>query len=161
MKLIFCLQINTKLFYKLIVSFWVCVARQSENTQNNKFACLWNLSRKVWGMKLIFCLQINTKVFYKLIVSLWVCIFRHTKVPKITSSRYLCNTSRKTWRMKLIVCLQIIIKGNFAFSSQYLKDTYRKNTLSNKTEALIKSMNTYFGASGLNQLFIRDLCTQI
>ena len=63
--------------------------------------------------------------------------------------------------MKLIFCLQIIIKGNFAFSLQYLKDTYRKNTLSNKTEALIKSMNTYFGASGLNQLFIRDLCTQI
>ena len=79
MKLIFCLQINTKLFYKLVLSFWVCVDRQSESTQNNKFAYLWNLSRKVWGMKLIFWLQINTKVFYKLIVSLWVCIVRHTQ----------------------------------------------------------------------------------
>ena len=63
--------------------------------------------------------------------------------------------------MKLIFCLQINIKGNFAIFLQYLKDTRRKNTPSNKTEALIKSMNAYFGASGLNQLFIRDLCTQM
>ena len=36
-KLIFCLQINTKVFYKLIVSLWVCVARHAQSAQNNKF----------------------------------------------------------------------------------------------------------------------------
>ena len=38
MKLIFCLQINTKVFYKFIVSLWMCVARHAQSTQNNKFA---------------------------------------------------------------------------------------------------------------------------
>ena len=38
LKLIFCLQINIKVFYKLILSLWVCVARHVQRTQNNKFA---------------------------------------------------------------------------------------------------------------------------
>ena len=33
----FCLQINTKIFIKLIVSFWVWVARQVQSSKNNKF----------------------------------------------------------------------------------------------------------------------------
>ena len=37
MKLIFCLQINTKVFFKLIVSLWVGKARHAQGTQNNKF----------------------------------------------------------------------------------------------------------------------------
>ena len=36
MKLIFCLQINTKNFYKLIVSLWVCIDRHAQSTENNK-----------------------------------------------------------------------------------------------------------------------------
>ena len=38
MKLIFVLQINTKVFFNLVVSLWVCVARHAQSTQNNKFA---------------------------------------------------------------------------------------------------------------------------
>ena len=38
MKLIFCLHINTKVFYKLIVSLNLCLARHVQGTQNNKFA---------------------------------------------------------------------------------------------------------------------------
>ena len=37
-KLNFCLQINTNVFYKLIVSLWLCLARHAQITQNNKFA---------------------------------------------------------------------------------------------------------------------------
>ena len=33
----FCLQINTKVFYKMIVSLWVSVARQAQITKNNQF----------------------------------------------------------------------------------------------------------------------------
>ena len=33
----FCSQINTKVFYKFRVSFWMCVARNAQTTQNNKF----------------------------------------------------------------------------------------------------------------------------
>ena len=35
-EVVFCLQINTKVFYKLIVSLWACLARHAQNTQNNK-----------------------------------------------------------------------------------------------------------------------------
>ena len=38
MKLISCLQINTKVFSKLIVSPWVCLCRHTKITQNNKLA---------------------------------------------------------------------------------------------------------------------------
>ena len=38
MRLIFCLQINTKIFYELIVSLWLCVVRHAQSTQNNIFA---------------------------------------------------------------------------------------------------------------------------
>ena len=39
MNLIFCLQqINFKDFFKLLLSFKVCVARRAQTTQNNKFA---------------------------------------------------------------------------------------------------------------------------
>ena len=37
MKLIFRVQINMQVFYKLIVSLWECVARHAQITQNNKF----------------------------------------------------------------------------------------------------------------------------
>ena len=79
MKFVFCIQINIKVLYKLILSFWVCATRHVQSTQNKKFAYLCNISSKAWEMKLIFCLQINTKVFYKLIVSLWACLARHAQ----------------------------------------------------------------------------------
>ena len=109
----FCIQINIEVLYKLILSFWVCVIRHVQSTQNKKFAYLCNISRKIWGMKLIFCLQINTNVFYKLILLRWVFIARHVHCPKVTSLQYLCNISRKKWRMKLIFCPQINIRGFF------------------------------------------------
>ena len=84
MKFIFGMQIKIEVFYRLILSFWVCVTRQAQSTQN-KFAYLRNISRKAWGMKLIFCLQINTKVFYKSIVSLWVCIAWHVQSIQINN----------------------------------------------------------------------------
>ena len=64
MKSIFGMQINSKIFYKLILSSWVCTARHAQSTKNRKFPYLCNSYRKTWGMKLFSCLQINTKVFY-------------------------------------------------------------------------------------------------
>ena len=37
MKLKFCLQMNIKVFYKMIVSLWVCTARHAQSTQSNGF----------------------------------------------------------------------------------------------------------------------------
>ena len=49
MKCIFGMQRNFKIFYKLILPFWVCVSRHSQSTQNKKFAYLYNISRKTCG----------------------------------------------------------------------------------------------------------------
>ena len=46
MKLISDLQINIEVFYNLILSFWLCVTRHAQSTQNKKFAYLCNISRK-------------------------------------------------------------------------------------------------------------------
>ena len=45
MKFILSMQVN-KIFYKLILSFWVCVARHAQSTRNKKFAYICNISRK-------------------------------------------------------------------------------------------------------------------
>ena len=47
MKLIFCLLINVEGFFKVILSFSLCVARHAHNTQNKKFAIsLQHLKKK-------------------------------------------------------------------------------------------------------------------
>ena len=38
MKFTFDIKINMGVFYKLILSFWMCVTRHAQNTQNNMFA---------------------------------------------------------------------------------------------------------------------------
>ena len=94
MKFVFCIQINIKVLYMLIWSFWVCPTRHAQSTQNKKFAYLCNISTKAWEMKLIFCLQINSKVFYKLIVSLCAYLAKHaqsTQNNKLTISQGKCE----------------------------------------------------------------------
>ena len=56
MKFVFCMQINIKIFCKVILSFWVSETRHAQSTQN-KFVYLFNISIKAWMMKLIFDLQ--------------------------------------------------------------------------------------------------------
>ena len=101
MKFIFGMRINIEVFYKLIISFWVCAARHGPSTQSNKFVYLGKITRKTRGKKLIFCLQINTKVFYKLVGSLCVCVVRHAQ--STLNNKF--GISRKIWRIKLIFCL--------------------------------------------------------
>ena len=36
-EVVFCMQMNAKVFYKLIVPLWVFLASHSQSTQNNKF----------------------------------------------------------------------------------------------------------------------------
>ena len=72
MRFIFGMQRNFKIFYKLILPFWVCVSRHVYSTQNKKFAYLCKYLQKNMGLKWFFCLQ---KVFYKMIV-IWMCVTR-------------------------------------------------------------------------------------
>ena len=82
MKFIFGMQRNIENFYKLILSFQICVARHAQSTQSKKFAYLCNTSRKTLGMKVIFILQITIKAYFKLILSFYVCVARHAQITQ-------------------------------------------------------------------------------
>ena len=87
MKCIFGMQINIEVFYKLILSFWVCVTRYAQSTQNKQFAYLCNIfSRKAFGMKLIhqsfLQVDLNTvgiKVSYRVNLSLLIGMIKHSQ----------------------------------------------------------------------------------
>ena len=72
MKCIFGMKINIEVFQKLILSFWMCVARHARQVFKIRSLPIIAISPKKREMKLIFCLQINTKVFYQLKISLWM-----------------------------------------------------------------------------------------
>ena len=95
-----------KLARKLIISFWVYLARHAQST--HQYLC--NISRKTWMINLIFCLQINIKVSsncYYNFMFVWPGI---PKLLKTTSLLFLCNILRKNWVMKLIFCTQVSMK---------------------------------------------------
>ena len=48
------MQINIEVFYKLILSFWVCVARHAQGTQNKKFAYIFAISPETRGDEVHF-----------------------------------------------------------------------------------------------------------
>ena len=123
MNFVFGMQINIKVFCKLILSFWVRVTRYAQSTQN-KFAYLSISTEKHGGrVKLIFCLQINSKTFYKLIVSLWVCIARHAQSTQ----------------------------NNFTISLQYLKENMKDEVdflPANKRQRFLQSYTTILDVCG-------------
>ena len=108
MKCIFGMQINIEVFCKLILSFWLCLTRHSQSTQN-KFSYLRNISSKAWEMKLIFCLQLNTSFLQVDSINLRVLSRACPKYPE----QHIYNIVKKMWRMKLIFCLLINVKGFF------------------------------------------------
>ena len=95
-----------KVFYKLIVSLWVCVARYAKDTQNNKFTISLqylkeNVKDEVNFLPADKCqrfLQTNT-------IILGVC------GQVCPSLLFLCNILRIKGVMKLVFCMQISKKA--------------------------------------------------
>ena len=65
------MHINIEVFYKLILSFWVCIARHPQSTQNNKFAISLQYLKEEVSDDVVFLyadqhesfLQIDTMIF--------------------------------------------------------------------------------------------------
>ena len=91
-KFIFCLQINTKVFYKLIVSLWVGVARHSQSTQNNKFAIPLQYLKENVKDEVDF---LPADKFQRFLQIDDMCSSVMPKLTKITSLLFLCNILRK------------------------------------------------------------------
>ena len=98
MNFIFSIQINIKVFYKLILPFWLCITWHAQSTQNKfvylcSYLMLFPEKHAVWNW--FFACKKNQKCSTN-----WLYHFGCTwpdmpKVPKTTSFQYLCNISRK------------------------------------------------------------------
>ena len=83
MKLIYYLQINTKIFYKLIVSLWLCMVRHAQSTQNNNFIISLQYLKQNVKDGVDFSVLIFFKRFFKVILSFLMCVARHAQItPK-------------------------------------------------------------------------------
>ena len=115
MKCISGMQIEIEVFYKLMLSLWVCITRHAQSTQD-KFAYLSNISKKKKKVRdevdfspadkqksflqvdiiiLISCLQIDIKGFFILILAFWMCVARHAQITQNNKLLFLCNIFRK------------------------------------------------------------------
>ena len=103
----FSLLIIAKRFFKVILSFLMCMARHAQITQNKKFAISLQYLKKDVNDEVDFLhagkheilLQIDTMILMEMV-----------KVPKIASLQCLYRISKKKLGMKLIICMQINIK---------------------------------------------------
>ena len=106
MKLIFYLQINTKIFYKLIISLWVCMTRHTQSIQNNNFIISLQYLKERVKDGVHFSLLIIVKRFFKAMLSFFLCVWPDMpKLPKTKSLLFLCNILKKKWMTKLTFCM--------------------------------------------------------
>ena len=99
----FCLQTKTKVFYEVVVSFWMCVTRLAQSTQNNTLQYLWKQEEWSWFFACRKTSNISSNWYYH-----FRCVWPGMpKLPKITSFIFLWNILKKKWLMKLIFYMQI------------------------------------------------------
>ena len=101
----FCFQINAKVFYKVVVSFWMCVIMLAQSIQNKNLQNLWKQEEWSWFFG---CRKTSN------IASNWCYHFRYAwpGMPKLPqkSFLFLCNILRKKWAIKLFFDTQIKLK---------------------------------------------------
>ena len=108
MNLIFCVHINVKGFFKLLLSSYLCVVRHARVTQNNKFAISLQYLKKELSDEVDF---LHADKHERLLqIWFWWGWSSIPKVPKIESLQCLYNISKKRLNMKLIFCMQRSIK---------------------------------------------------
>ena len=102
MKLIFCMQINIKFSYNLILLSTIVPKLPKITSLQN----LCDISRKKRGMKLIICANEHHS-YIKGYYHFWWTWKGMPKVLKIKNMQCLCNILRKNWVMKLMSCMLI------------------------------------------------------
>ena len=100
-------------FYKVVVSFWVCVISLAQSTPKKN-----TLKREEWSW--FFACRKTSKISLS-----WYHHFRYAwpgmpKLPKIKCFLFLYNTLRKRLVMRLIFYMQITMKVNYKFIQWFL-----------------------------------------
>ena len=110
MKLIFCMWMNIKLSFKLILLILVGIATHAQITQNNKFAkSLWYFKKELRNEVEFLC-RWASKFSINWCYHFWWVWPGMPKALKLTSMQYLYNISRKNWMMKLMFGIIINMK---------------------------------------------------
>ena len=110
LKLSFCLQINSKVFHKRVVSLWEKLARQTQSTKNNQFTIYLQYLNENMKEEVDFLPADKCWTFFQIdaiILGVWLGI---SKLPKITSLLLLYNMLRMKLVMQLIFSMQISMK---------------------------------------------------
>ena len=114
-------QINTNIFYKLIVSFWVCRARHAQSTLNNKFPISKDKHNSFP--------QIDNMILMGMIILMGIL-----KVLKVTSLQYLYNIPKKKSGREFMFLVNIKVSGKFTLSFsmkviRHVQSTQNKNNI--------------------------------
>ena len=117
MKLSFCLQINTKVFCKMVVSLWVYQTGPKYQKQSvyNIFAI--SHGKHEWWNWFFACWQVLN------VFSNFRCVWPSmSKLPKMTSFLFLYNMLRKKWVMQLIFYRQICLKACYKLIRRFFDE---------------------------------------
>ena len=142
MKLILCMQINIKLFFRLILLILVGMARPAQITHNNKFENSLQYLMKEVKDEVDFLYTWASEFSINWYCPFWWVWPGMPKVLKITIMQCFCNISRKNRVTKLMFSMLINVKvdtvifhgfvqacpkypGKFAISLWHLKTKSR------------------------------------
>ena len=104
----FCLQMNTKVFFKMIVSLYVYVARHAQSTQSNKFAISLQYIKKNMKGEVDFLPAGKPQKFLQIdTIILGVCSQACSNFPKKTSLLFLCNILRENDEVMKLIFLHV------------------------------------------------------
>ena len=74
------MKVNAEVFFKLIVSPWVSVARHTQSTQNNKLAISMQYLKQNVNDEVVFLPEDKHQRFLQLILSFYGCVPRHAQI---------------------------------------------------------------------------------
>ena len=118
MKLIFCLQMNVKGFFKLLLSFYVCVTRHTQITQDSKFAVSLQYLKKELSDEVDFLHAGKHEILLQIDSMILMGIVKHSQSSQNSMfTMSLCNISKNKLKMKLVFCMEINIKVSEKFIS--------------------------------------------
>ena len=118
MKLIFCLQMNVKGFFKLLLSFYVCVTRHTQITQDSKFAVSLQYLKKELSDEVDFLHADKHEILLQIDSMILMGIVKHSQSSQNSMfTMSLCNISKNKLKMKLVFCMEINIKVSEKFIS--------------------------------------------
>ena len=105
-------NLNIEVFYKLVLSFWVNIAKHARSIKNKKFVCLCNLYQKTWGLKLIFLPADKHKSFLQVhSITVGIRSQAYAKYPKQQVCNIFAVSQGKYEEWVCFFCMQIIIKS--------------------------------------------------